>query len=435
MAGESVSELIAALGKDSFFRLQAAQELGARRASEAVGALLECLTDPFPQVRVAVINALVAIGDRGMVPVLLQRLAAGDSREQTAAAVILGRLRAPEAVDPLMTHLEDPNVWLRIYSAGSLRQIGDPRTLEPAQAVLLKCLAEPDLSTRQAAARILAETGDRRLVPVFLQRLERGDCPERDACAVALGMLRAVEAVDELIACLKDEHASLRSAAAVALGNIGDPTAFEPLVAALDDRDKSTRVGAIYGLARLDRREAIEAIVPCLVDKESDVSSAAAKALDAIDPGWEGSEEAERALPELVRRCDMSIQDMSKVLARFDNATVFEVYSWLLRSGDQESRMAAAFWLADLEDARLVNEWIELLSHKHVLARSFAEKAIEKIQAANAEFLATYPDVVCTACNAPGEKRRAKLGLFKRLDYVVCSRCGRSGHLAKAAGL
>ena len=58
------------------------------------------------------------------------------------------------------------------------------------------------------------------------------DASIRSAAARALGELKDVQAVEPLIATLKDSDSKVSELAAEALGKIGDARAVEPLIAA-----------------------------------------------------------------------------------------------------------------------------------------------------------------------------------------------------------
>jgi HEAT repeat protein len=80
--------------------------------------------------------------------------------------------------------------------------------------------------------------GDDRSVALLRQSLRGdGDDHVREEAAVALGTLKAVGAVNDLIIALKaDRSAHVREEAAVALGRIGDRRAIGSLREAADDR-------------------------------------------------------------------------------------------------------------------------------------------------------------------------------------------------------
>jgi hypothetical protein len=101
------------------------------------------------------------------------------------------------------------------------------------------------------------------------------------------------EAVEPLIAALKDSDDKVRRSAAEALGKIGDSCAVEPLIAALKDSDYEVRWQAREALGKMGDPRAVEPLVVALKDSDYEVHWQAREVLGKIvDP---------RVLSELVR--------------------------------------------------------------------------------------------------------------------------------------
>jgi HEAT repeat protein len=84
---------------------------------------------------------------------------------------------------------------------------------------------------RRNALKAVAAAGDLRLVPEIAALLIDDWVVVREAAAVALGVLKAREAVGSLTQCLThDKSTEVRRAAGMALGALGDPSAVVPLV-------------------------------------------------------------------------------------------------------------------------------------------------------------------------------------------------------------
>jgi HEAT repeat protein len=121
----------------------------------------------------------------------------------------------------------------------SLHRATDPREIES----LIQCLEVEgvrEFVMRENAARALALAGDTRAIPALIRRLDEDpDEDVRKAAAHALGALRAVDAVPELLARIFDlgESHWVTAEAAEALGDIGD-------------------VSVIFALEQFRRREA-----------------------------------------------------------------------------------------------------------------------------------------------------------------------------------
>jgi len=109
--------------------------------------------------------------------------------------------------------------------------------------------------------------------------------------AEALGKIGDPQAVEPLIAALKEGEKWLRQGAAWALGKIRDPRAIEPLVAALKDLKADVRKNAAWALGQFTGDRVAAALSEAVKDPNPAVQRAARQALDALkekDPGKNG---------------------------------------------------------------------------------------------------------------------------------------------------
>ena len=184
-----------------------------------------------------------------------------------------------------------------------------------------------------------------------------------------------MDKVEELIRELRDEYSGVRKAAAKALGDIGDSRAVEPLIQTLRDKDSDVRKAAAEALEKIEpewyKTEVAKKQVPEFINAlrhwDPDVRRAAAKALEKIEPEWYKTEAAGRQVPEFVKI--------------------------LVKAKDEEYC-------------------------------NYLKKLIEKIFLSHKLFLDSYPYLFCKNYMLKAEKRKVRLGLFKRHSYVVCRGCG-----------
>jgi HEAT repeat protein len=168
-------------------RAAAAVALGRSGDASATEALLEAAADPFklgsaastalgqlqpPPVesllqaarstdkwlRTRAASALGEVGDPRAVDVLIALLRDEENVVQRAAASAFERLRDPRAVTPLIDLLRDPTTssFVRIYAAMALGALGDPAAVE----VLTAQVESPESNLRRAAARALGRIAD-----------------------------------------------------------------------------------------------------------------------------------------------------------------------------------------------------------------------------------------------------------------------------------
>ena len=108
--------------------------------------------DPDPTVRSAAVRALGRCGDVGYVDKVIARLKDISAIVRQDAAVVLGSLTVPSAVEPLMQRsLGDDSVDVRI---AAVRALGSYPTRDVLNT-LIKCLDDEDFSVRFEAAESL----------------------------------------------------------------------------------------------------------------------------------------------------------------------------------------------------------------------------------------------------------------------------------------
>ena len=102
----------------------------------------------------------------------------------------------------------------------------------------------------------------------------------REAAAEALGKIGDSQAVEPLIAALKDEDWYVRKYAVEALGKIGESRTVKPLIAALKDLEQDVREAAVEALGKIGDSRAVEPLIAAL--KDWDMRKAAANGLICI---------------------------------------------------------------------------------------------------------------------------------------------------------
>ena len=179
---------------------------------------------------------------------LVKALKHKDVSVRDDAAFALGKLRAAEAIGPLITTLEQALAG-SIYA---LVRIGDARGVE----AVIHLLDDDEKTTRFSAADALSEIGDARGMEV-------------------------------LINALNDADEWTRKYAVDALGRIGgsDKQIIGFLVEALSDTNKVVRKAAVEALNKIGNAQTTQALINALTDSHVDVRQNAAEALDAL--GWQ----------------------------------------------------------------------------------------------------------------------------------------------------
>jgi HEAT repeat protein len=137
------SYLIAAL-VDPDWRGLAAKSLGELRTAKAVDPLLRLLAASDPHVRASAATALGKIGSTDALP-RLRELALNDEEPFVRSWAIgaLGELRDPADVELVLPMLLDRSLRVRASAALALGRLGDPRAVEPLKAGRPRLLRAP----------------------------------------------------------------------------------------------------------------------------------------------------------------------------------------------------------------------------------------------------------------------------------------------------
>jgi HEAT repeat protein len=208
-------------------RIVAANELGRMRATNAVPRLILASDDIRPDVRMAVVEALVQIGDPRAAEVFCRHLKSREWRTRQLAAQGLGRLGSASAAPHLREAMRDEQV-----------------AVSTAAAVALSACVGPDL------LKAIAESGDE---PVGA----------REAALLVLGESGAA-GIEAVSAAARDTNAAVRAAAFAALARSGGAKEAALLVDGLLDPAPSVRKSSEKALLAMEPDAALPALTAAL---------------------------------------------------------------------------------------------------------------------------------------------------------------------------
>jgi len=327
----------------------AAGVLGEMKASDAVDPLIRAVEKPLPiksranNVRVAAIRSLVKIGDKKAVEPLGKILTTSADEQDfllnQKAALGLAELRDPASIPYLIKGLFMTGRGINIFQECRLAlvRLGDPAVQplvqllddqNPEIRVMAKQLKFDENSPGVVVTKASIVLGDlraKKAVPRLIAHLsipQKGG--EHTAVLIALGYIGTPQAVDTLIAILKNPKAAppLRASAADGLYLSGDRRAVPTLMdiaksgyVKLPDGRKASdlRANAAIDLARIAGRETFEPF-KALAEKESEAQGPFGEALDRLqvakecgsdlacygkklnDPSWPRAEKAAFAI-------------------------------------------------------------------------------------------------------------------------------------------
>ncbi len=190
--------------------------------------------------------------EKGKVKKLIKALKVIDMYIRRKAAIALGEIGDPIAVDPLIKAFKDKDNLVRAHTVTALGKIGNPKAVDP----LIEALKDNDYGVRRSALK-------------------------------ALDKIRDAKAVAPIIEALGDKHDVIRGEAAMALGNFKDPKAVEPLIETLGDNDYKVRFAALMSLGKIGDKKAVEPISRMLIEERGEpaICKEIAKTLITLD--WE----------------------------------------------------------------------------------------------------------------------------------------------------
>ncbi len=256
-----------------------------RKITRALKPLIKALGDSSSAVRWAAAVALGELGDPRAVEPLAKQLKdelrpkAGNFCVRVAVANALGEIGHPLAVDRLIKHLDpdkEPHMFVRAAVARALGRIGDRRAFRP----LLGCLEEESGIVLLAIAEALGNFDDRRAVEPLIKSLRNTRSVNRGAAA-SLGKLErhvTDEHVLELLYMLKNGHIyQLRAGCAYAIGELDrNGTMIYLKEAASKDTSLSVRLAVARVLKKTEHKaEALQILLKLLDDREKEVGDAA----------------------------------------------------------------------------------------------------------------------------------------------------------------
>ena len=264
---EAVRHLIAEglSAENGALRSEAAKMLGRIKDRTAGVPMVHLFKDPDPQVREAATEAIGHVADTLALRALVQLLE--DEATCDVAAEVLGRLKDPAAMEPLVAMMKSQDPTARRMAAEALEQLADPRSVD----AWIEAMGYPDLL--DVSARSLKRISDLRdRIAEILDRLrdiEDTVALEEARIGVSMELIALGRpAVTDLLEALNDELWVVREAAAQALGIIGDLRAVEPLLQkAKADKDRGVRESCIKALGEFGDARSIDVVVEAVEDR------------------------------------------------------------------------------------------------------------------------------------------------------------------------
>lgn len=239
---------------------------------------------------------------------------------------------------------------------------------------LLPLLSDPAYGVREEAVIAVGKLRAHEAVPglLLILRNEKEGQGVRGEAIRALSRLKAREAVPEITQQLKIESGSVLWEVRWALDELRAREAIPTLVELLKDRVPSTRAFAATILAEMVATEAVPALLPLLQDKDRSAKACAAEAL-----GHLGAQETAPDLMKLLEDRDAGLRrGAASGLCALGHAAAVPKLVRLLKDPDFNTGWAVARALGSMSAPEATEPLLALLRDENTDVRSRAAEAL-----------------------------------------------------------
>lgn len=213
-----VDPMIEAL-KDTSAETRRAAAMALARLKEKRGAppLVPLLADDNMPVRIAAMEGLIFLSDPSTVDPLLAVVKEKKDIDVAAnAARVLGRLKDPKAVEPLINLLSAEEPRARLAAADALGRLGDARAAEP----LANAMLDENWEVQRAAGTALAGIKDPKAIAPLIAVLKKGPPRAKSYAAQLLAAHKGTEVVEALREAMNDPDIGVRAQARQSLERV-----------------------------------------------------------------------------------------------------------------------------------------------------------------------------------------------------------------------
>lgn len=240
-----------------------------------------------------------------IIPLLLRMLHSANAQVRIGAAWALTVVIDPAASVGLVAALHDPHPEVRMHSANALGQLSSPEAIED----LTRLLLDTDWRVRKAATTALISMGVA-AVPALRRLLQSASVSNKRVAIGVLGHIGDHSVIDDLLVYAQHASASVRAVSVMALGRMKAPEAVPVLAQLMDDNAKPSW-------------------------SKLSISQLAQQALESI-----GTEEAMGLIQSLLRRSDTRSSEVVKKRIQNDQKSARELSTSAMDAAEQEQSLS-----------------------------------------------------------------------------------------------
>ena len=259
---------------DSRIRANAIESLKILGGVKASSEIAKLLKDEDRKIKQMALDTLKAFPEEELFAELRNMLSSEDVANRDIAAYALLRLEKPSALPLIVSALSDSEIAIRLKARNALvvlakngceeaysalsRHAGERQSPDSFMTMSvierrpkLEKLGDPRPRERMKAVQKIVENEEKERVPELLRAIIREkDSYVRATIILALGQLKANEAVGTLKVFLDDDDDRIRANAVEALSAIGGKDVYPMIIPFLEDPNNRVRANAVVGLSR-----------------------------------------------------------------------------------------------------------------------------------------------------------------------------------------
>ncbi|MEW6087782.1 MAG: HEAT repeat domain-containing protein [bacterium] len=198
-----------------------------------------------------------------------------DWSDRLKAALVLGKIKNPRTIKPLVQTLSDDNFYVRRAAANALIQIG-----KPCLKLLSISVRDVDWFVRKESVYALSEIDGVGSIGFITEALRDEDLRVTNEAKTALIKI-GKPAIKPVIVLLNDRNGDVKRNAGYVLSKIGKP-AVEPLIGVLKNADNDAVIEAVWALGEIGDSRAVNSLILILKNENSIVRWEAIAALGKI---------------------------------------------------------------------------------------------------------------------------------------------------------
>ncbi|NDJ54640.1 MAG: TIR domain-containing protein [Chloroflexi bacterium] len=287
--------------------------------------------------------------------------------------------------DRLVEHLMEGDMDVKKAAAKALAEIGD----RPAVQGLFRVYGRAETATRRIIVQTVQDIHNPAAVTSLLDQLYNPNPEVRRAVARALGVIGDPSAINSLRDSLHDSSQDVRLAAAIALGRIADPQAVPWLRMAMRDPEKDVTLAVVRALGQIGNRAALEALMVAFRNIDYDVHWQAVSVVrDLIDNSVDrdGHRAAVAALSTTLNDKKWYVRhNAARLLGKSGDAEATQYLLPLLQDSDADVRLAAIWATGALNQQMAVPGLLDNLADEAPAIRAMAAWALGQIGSIDAK--------------------------------------------------